>query len=239
MKGAILTRIYFPKMRPQTFSTAPLGTSLSNRVFMETLSPSPAGARDVSGWQHQPLARDICHGHHPSTAAGDGAMPLGTWWEEAAAPGPGFPSGIITRGPRRCSHSRAGRLPRPFPLDIPELTHRAHDCETCQEILLGIRSVCLMGVRIFLPLSRPAGCRAHGAGQGTHHGPQTQQDLRDKPACPGCILRVSTPSSDPPSQGGFSTRKENTKSTQNPPALTPYLLCFSQHGDFFHLETGS
>lgn len=25
-------------------------------------------------------------------------MPLGTWWEEAAAPGPGFPSGIITRG---------------------------------------------------------------------------------------------------------------------------------------------
>lgn len=139
----------------------------------------------------------------------------------------------------RAPHSRAGRLPRPFPLDIPELTHRAHDCETCQEILLGIRSVCLMGVRIFLPLSRPAGCRAHGAGQGTHHGPQTQQDLRDKPACPGCILRVSTPSSDPPSQGGFSTRKENTKSTQNPPALTPYLLCFSQHGDFFHLETGS
>lgn len=59
---------------------------------MEILSPNPARAGDVSGWQYQSLARDIPHWHHPSAAEGEGEMPLGTWWEEAAAPGLGFPS---------------------------------------------------------------------------------------------------------------------------------------------------
>lgn len=118
--------------------------------------------------------------------------PFGTGRGEAAAPGRDSRRGLSPAG------SGVVRIPppRPFPLGIPGLTHRARDCEACQEILLGIRGVCLPGVRIFLPLARPDGHRAQGTGHGTQHG------LSDKPTCPGSILQVSTSSSDSPSREG-------------------------------------
>lgn len=71
-------------------------------------------------------------------------------------------------------------------------------------------------MRIFLPLSRPAGCRAHSAGQGTQHGPWTNQRvLAESSKCPPQAVT-------PPIHGGFSTTEENTENTQNSLALTPY-----------------
>lgn len=141
MKGAVLTRVFFfPKMRPQTFFASPLRTSLSSCVFTETLpelrmglagSITPLPGKFTAG-------TTLCCRRRRSDAP---------WHTEGrgSSSRPGFPSGIIARGLRRCSHSRAGWLPSPFPLGIPGLTLRARDCETWQGTLLGIRAGCCWG----------------------------------------------------------------------------------------------
>lgn len=164
---------------------------------METLS-DPAGARDGSGWQHRgylPRASSLQQRERQR-------CPLAQGGERQRLQGRDSRRGLSPAGSGVAHIPERDGLPGPFPLGIPELTHRARDCETRQEMLLGIRAVCLLRGRIFLPLSRPDGDRAQGTGKGT------QQDLRDKPACP---VQCPPPAVTPPSREGLAQRRRTLK----------------------------
>lgn len=103
----------FPKNASTALSrTARLRTSPSNGAFVEM-----SRGRDGSAWQ--PLAGIFGTGITFLRQREMRRCPFGTGRGEAAAPGPGFPSGIITRG------SGVADIPGPFPPGIPGLTHRA------------------------------------------------------------------------------------------------------------------